>query len=231
MERADKSRSLYLAKLQARGGVYWPSSVKRCAGARAPFKKAHGLTDVELEYLQAVATCRRRGHLEIIPRIQQAVGASVDEPERRVRSDQEALAQVAEFDHSPSLCDGEVRPELREVERDGHAVDVDLGPVVRRLEVKTPYNLDRRLIRENPRGEQDGQEDHEHETGEERVPQELRRLRRRTPFSFEGHLPLGGPPDLHGLTPRRSQAVRGRRGPLFSTDPSVSDRPPGRRRP
>src|SRR5881628_3967587 len=51
MERADKSRSLYLAKLQARGGVYWPSSVKRCAGARAPFKKAHGLTDVELEYL------------------------------------------------------------------------------------------------------------------------------------------------------------------------------------
>src|SRR2546428_7056872 len=51
MERADKSRSLYLAKLQARGGAYWPSSVKRCAGARAPFKKAHGLTDVELEYL------------------------------------------------------------------------------------------------------------------------------------------------------------------------------------
>src|SRR5437899_11241954 len=80
MERADKSRSLYLAKLQARGGVYWPSSVKRCAGARAPFKKAHGLTDVELEYLQAVATCRRRGHPEIIPRIQQAVGASLDQP-------------------------------------------------------------------------------------------------------------------------------------------------------
>src|SRR2546428_11142731 len=67
MERADKSRSLYLAKLQARGGVYWPSSVKRCAGARAPFKKAHGLTDVELEYLQAVATCRRRGDPRKIP--------------------------------------------------------------------------------------------------------------------------------------------------------------------
>src|SRR2546422_11234509 len=51
MERADKSRSLYLAKLQARGGAYWPTSVKRCAGARPPFEKAHGLTDVELEYL------------------------------------------------------------------------------------------------------------------------------------------------------------------------------------
>src|SRR3989449_9527070 len=36
MERADKSRSLYLAKLQARGGAYWPSSVKRCAGGKRP---------------------------------------------------------------------------------------------------------------------------------------------------------------------------------------------------
>src|SRR2546422_8579243 len=67
MERADKSRALYLAKLQARGGAYWRSSVKRCAGARAPFQKAHGLTDIELEYLQPVATRRWWGHLEIIP--------------------------------------------------------------------------------------------------------------------------------------------------------------------
>src|SRR2546427_13060468 len=36
MERADKSRSLYLAKLQARGGAYWQSSVKRCAGDKRP---------------------------------------------------------------------------------------------------------------------------------------------------------------------------------------------------
>src|SRR2546422_11434210 len=36
MERADKSRSLYLAKLQARGGAYWPTSVKRCAGGKRP---------------------------------------------------------------------------------------------------------------------------------------------------------------------------------------------------
>ncbi len=28
--RADKSRSLYLAKLQARGRAYWPRSIKRC---------------------------------------------------------------------------------------------------------------------------------------------------------------------------------------------------------
>src|SRR5256885_12546211 len=82
MERADKSRSLYLAKLQARGGAYWPSSVKRCAGARAPFQKAHGLTDIELEYLQPVATRRWWGHLEIIPGIQQTVRACVDEPDR-----------------------------------------------------------------------------------------------------------------------------------------------------
>ena len=82
MERADKSRSLYLAKLQARGGAYWPSSVKRCAGARAPFQKAHGLTDIELEYLQPVATRRWWGHLEIIPGIQQTVRACVDKPER-----------------------------------------------------------------------------------------------------------------------------------------------------
>src|SRR5439155_4830654 len=108
MERADKSRSLYLAKLQARGGAYWPSSVKRCAGARAPFQKAHGLTDIELEYLQPVATRRWWGHLEIIPGIQQTVRACVDEPERRVRSEQEALTQVPEYDHLPFVCDSEV---------------------------------------------------------------------------------------------------------------------------
>src|SRR6266571_8588789 len=122
MERADKSRSLYLAKLQARGGAYWPSSVKRCAGARAPLQKSHGLTDVELEYLKPVAPGRRRGHLEIVSRIQQAVGACVDEPKGRVPSDRETLAQVPEFDHFPLLCNGEVRPKLREVERDRHAV-------------------------------------------------------------------------------------------------------------
>src|SRR3989449_11352801 len=36
MERADKSRSLYLAKLQARGRAYWPSSIKRCARRMRP---------------------------------------------------------------------------------------------------------------------------------------------------------------------------------------------------
>src|SRR5437899_1137031 len=92
MERADKSRSLYLAKLQARGGAYWPSLVKGCAGASAPFQKSHSLTDIELKNLKPVATRRWRGHLEIIPRIQQANEACVDEPERRVPSDQKTLA-------------------------------------------------------------------------------------------------------------------------------------------
>src|SRR3989442_16014536 len=92
MERADKSRSLYLAKLQARGGAYWQSLVKGCAGASATFQKSHSLAAVDLKNLKPVATRRWRRHLEIIPGIQQAVGACINEPERCVPSDQKDLA-------------------------------------------------------------------------------------------------------------------------------------------
>src|SRR2546428_11905346 len=93
--------------------------------------------------------------------------------------------------------------------------------------MEASHNLDRRLVGENPREENDRKEDHEDDSRGQRVRQEFGRLRRRAPFSFEGHLRSGGPPDLHGLTPRKSQAVRGRRGPPSSRDSTTSNRPRG----
>src|SRR5437867_11313059 len=83
MERADKSRSLYLAKLQARGGACWPSSVKRCAAARAPFHKSDGLSDIELVYFQSVTTPRWSASLYISSRITRTAPSCAGQPEAK----------------------------------------------------------------------------------------------------------------------------------------------------